>query len=331
VGDRTDTLSQRDSAFDLDRPSRLREPSAAETLATDPAVLTEDIEQTRAEMGETIDAIQDRLDPERLTNQAVDAATEVTVQARDAAKDVAKYAIDEAKLAVRELADQATTAVRRSTIEKVEHMAMNTRDSAQTTGNDVLSLIQHNPIPAALAGIGLGWLWMKRSSAASADYGRVRYGYGYASDNAGYSAGGPMTGMTDTAQQIASDAQQKATQVVDQTQQMASSIAGRAENTAGQMQDTTMSIAEGISANPIALGALGLALGAAAALILPETEQEDQLLGEARDRVMDRVQNAAGETAEKVQRVAAEARQSALREAKAEGLAPAAGSASSGA
>jgi hypothetical protein len=329
VGERADALSERDRAFDLDRQTPYRESSAAGALATNPTILTEDIEQTRAEMSETIDAIQDRLDPERLTNQAVGAATEVTVQARDAAKDVAKYAIDEAKQAVRELADQATTAVRRSTIERVEHMAVNTRDSAQGAGTDLWSLVQHNPIPAALAGIGLGWLWMKRSSAAPTGYGRSDYGYaGY---NAGYSPGGPMTGMTDTAQQLASGAQQRATQVVDQTQQMASSIAGRAENTAGQMQDTTMSIAEGISANPIALGALGLALGAAAALILPETEQEDQLLGETRDRVMDRVQNAAGQTAEKVQRVAAEARQSAMREAKAEGLAPAAGSASTSA
>jgi hypothetical protein len=329
VGERADTLSERDRSFDPDRQTPYRDPSAAGAIETNPTILTEDIEQTRAEMSETIDAIQDRLDPERLTNQAVGAATEVTVQARDAAKDVAKYAIDEAKLAVRELADQATTAMRRSTIERVEHMAVNTRDSAQDVGTDLRSLIQHNPIPAALAGIGLAWLWMKRSSTAPTSYGRS--GYGYANYNAGYSSGGPMTGITDTAQQLASDAQQKATQVVDQTQQMASSIAGRAEDTAGQMQDTTMSIAEGISANPIALGALGLALGAAAALILPETEQEDQLLGEARDRVMDRVQNAAGETAEKVQRVAAEARQTAMREAKAEGLAPAAGSASSSA
>jgi len=327
VDERADALSERGRSFDPDQQTPYRDPSAAGTMATNPVILTEDIEQTRAEMSETIDAIQDRLDPERLTNQAVGAATEVTVQARDAAKDVAKYAIDEAKLAVRELADQATTAVRRSTIERVEHMALNTRDSAQSASTDIRSLIQHNPIPAALAGIGLAWLWMKRSSAAPIGYGRSDYGY--ASYNAGSSTGGPMAGMTDTAQQLASDAQQKATQVVDQTQQIASSIAGRAENTAGQMQDTTMSIAEGISANPIALGALGLALGAAAALILPETEQEDQLLGEARNRVMGRVQNAAGETVEKVQRVAAEARQTAMREAQAEGLAPAAGSASS--
>ena len=44
-------------------------------------------------MSGTIDAIQERLDPERLTQQA----TEVTEQAREAAKDVAKYAIEEAK------------------------------------------------------------------------------------------------------------------------------------------------------------------------------------------------------------------------------------------
>ncbi len=42
---------------------------------SDPERIAADIEQTRGEMTETIDAIQHRLDPERITGQAVDAAT----------------------------------------------------------------------------------------------------------------------------------------------------------------------------------------------------------------------------------------------------------------
>ena len=58
-------------------------------------------------------------------------------------------------------------------------------------------------------------------------------------------------------------------------------------------------------AQPLLLGALGLALGAAIGAILPRTRAEDQLMGEARDSVAGRVGEVARETYENV-RTAAE-------------------------
>ncbi|MDF3042690.1 MAG: hypothetical protein K0Q71_5396, partial [Thermomicrobiales bacterium] len=137
----------------------------------DPAVIAADIEATREEMSETIDAIQERLDPERLTQQA----TEVTEQAREAAKDVTKYAIEEAKSAVNELTSQAKASVREATIGRVEHMAMSTRDTAESVKGDLFTTIKRNPVPAALAAIGIGWLWSNRSGGSQhASY--ARYG-----------------------------------------------------------------------------------------------------------------------------------------------------------
>ena len=60
------------------------------------------IEQTRAEMTETIDAIQDRLAPERITDQAKDAAADATEQAKTAALSVTDHAIEEVKAAVQD-------------------------------------------------------------------------------------------------------------------------------------------------------------------------------------------------------------------------------------
>ena len=117
---------------------------------SDPDAIAADIEQTREEMSETIDAIQERLDPERLSQQA----TEVTEQAREAAKDVAKYAIEEAKAAVNEMTSQAKASVRDATIGRVEHMAMYTRDTAESVRGDLFTTIKRNPVPAALAAIG---------------------------------------------------------------------------------------------------------------------------------------------------------------------------------
>jgi hypothetical protein len=119
VGERADYVST--SQVRDDRESGRTSGSAADA---DPEVIAAEIEVTREEMTETIEAIQERLDPDRLSQQAVSTATEVTEQARDAAKDVAKYVIDEAKTAVNELTGQAKAYVREATIGKVEHMAM---------------------------------------------------------------------------------------------------------------------------------------------------------------------------------------------------------------
>jgi hypothetical protein len=77
-----------------------------------------------------------------------------------------------------------------------------------------------------------------------------------------------------------------------------------------------------IESNPVAMGAAGLLLGGIAALLIPETEQEQKLLGESRDRVIGSVQQVAGQTVEKVQRIAEEAGNAAMDEAKAQGVVP---------
>ena len=149
----------------------------------DPDAIAADIEATREEMSGTIEAIQERLDPERLTQQATEvteqakeAATEITEQAREAAKDVAKYAIEEAKTAVNELTSQAKASVREATIGRVEHMAMYTRDTAESVKGDLFTTIKRNPVPAALAAISIGWLWSHRSGGGSQSSSYARYG-----------------------------------------------------------------------------------------------------------------------------------------------------------
>ena len=152
----------------------------------DPMMIAVDLEATRDEMTETPGTAQERLDPERLSQQAVStatevseqavtAATEITEQAKEAAKEVVKYVIDEAKAAVNELTGQAKTSVRDATIGTVEQTAMQTRDMTQSVTRDLWSKIAQNPVPAGLAVAGLGWLWLNRSG-GSRRTGYARYG-----------------------------------------------------------------------------------------------------------------------------------------------------------
>src|SRR5437764_11602332 len=95
----------------------------------------EDIEFTRAEMSGTIDAIQDRLDPEVLSEQAKDTAHDVTDyairEAKEAAQEITDHAIAQAREAVQDVTGQAKAALREATIGKVETMA---RIATDTTG-----------------------------------------------------------------------------------------------------------------------------------------------------------------------------------------------------
>jgi hypothetical protein len=305
--------------------------------SSDPQVIAEEIETTRAEMTETIDAIQGRLDPELIADQAVGAATEVTVQARDAAKEVVGYAIDEAKTAVRELAGQAKDVVRDSTVGRVEQIAGQARMTAQSSGGDMFTIIRQNPIPAALIAAGIGWLWMERSGGSSSQhyhYGGTGYGRPGASHGGVMGSAGQMMGqaqqmashqaqhVASQAQQVAGQAQHMAGDLAGQAQQTAGQFLGQAQNTAGQVQDMTRATVSGISAEPLVIGTVGAVLGAVAALLLPETEQEHQLMGDAKAQLVERAQEAAGQTVEKVQRVATEVADTAVREAKAQGIAP---------
>jgi hypothetical protein len=341
--------------------------------SSDPAAIAEEIEQTRTVMSGTIEAIQDRLAPERLTDQAVGAATEVTEQAKDAAleavdhaikeanaaaRELVDHAIGEAKAAVRDLAAQGKTAVREATVGRVEQMASNTRDTAQYVAAntrqtaqhvraDLLTTVKQNPIPAALTAIGLSWLWTHRSGSPDTSHDRQypshyggqapawgsrsdyaagpRYGgqSGWDEGTAGQSVGqgvgqamGQAKQMPGQAmgqvQEVAGQVQDAAGQAVDQAQQVAGQVGQQAKGAFWQMLD----------ANPMAVGALGAVIGGVTALMLPETEKENRVLGETRDRVMDRVQEAAGGAVDKVQQVAEEVAEAGAKEAKYQGLIP---------
>lgn len=124
------------------------------TTSDDPEAIRENIEQTRAEMSTTIDAIQKKLDPDRLKAQVSDA--------------------------VHEQVDAVKERVREATIGRAERMVSDFGDSARDAGSGFLGTIKDNPIPAAMAALGIAWLWAKRrngSSDHSYDYRGGRYAF----------------------------------------------------------------------------------------------------------------------------------------------------------
>jgi ElaB/YqjD/DUF883 family membrane-anchored ribosome-binding protein len=82
--------------------------------------------------------------------------------------------------------------------------------------------------------------------------------------------------------------------------------------------------------NPLAIGAIALALGAVVGMAIPSTRYENQLLGDTRENLVQSVEDAARGAFERVQEVAGEVTKQVQDQAQASGSASAGGSAKVG-
>ncbi len=80
-------------------------PAGGADEADETEAIRVEIEQTRVEMGGTLDAIEERLGPETLKEQA----TDVIQEAAEQAKEVVSTAVREAGEQAREVVREATT------------------------------------------------------------------------------------------------------------------------------------------------------------------------------------------------------------------------------
>lgn len=127
--------------------------------------------------------------------------------------------------------------------------------------------VKHNPLPVTLVGIGLAWLMFSgRRSAPDAPGGVFQ-----TAASTRESASGSIRAATEKWAQTASSVRDRARQAADTGRRQAE----RARQGFDYM----------LREQPLALGAIGLAVGAAVAAAVPRTRREDQWMGEASDRV----------------------------------------------
>jgi len=240
-----------------------------------------EIEQTRAEMSETINAIQERLSPQHLADQAKDAVYEATI------------------------------------------------GTAKGVGSNMIETIKQNPLPAAIAALSIGWLFRKSGSVNSQNQYSSTQGYrGYApqryqpyeqyADDRRYGSSGYAE--YDEAPGIADRVGDVAGNVKDQAQNLASNVRDQAEHYGDQaleqVDEARDWLQQTMYTNPMAMGAVALAIGTAVGLSLPSTPVENRVMGDARESLVEKVQETASQTFDKVQNVAKEVASTAQDEAK---------------
>jgi ElaB/YqjD/DUF883 family membrane-anchored ribosome-binding protein len=149
--------------------------------------------------------------------------------------------------------------------------------------------VSSNPLPIALVGVGLAWLMaadrMDRTRPSDPAEGTT-------SEGLKQRAASTLSGMKDSAssmQQRASGAMASGREKLDQTARMARENAQRLGASYDRM----------VHEQPLALGAVGLAIGAVLAASLPRTRAEEELLSGSRESIADKAAEAARQMEQK--------------------------------
>lgn len=196
-----------------------------------------------------------------------------------------------------------------------EQAKVQAKETARETGSSFVERIKQNPVPAAMVGIGLGWLLTSGREQSS---GRQRFQDGpyyyersvdrsyptYYEDPTYYEGSGGLSGE---------QGQSRTGEAAGQARERASQLSGQAQD---QAQRAKGGFQQMLQENPLAVGALAVGLGAAVGFSVPETDKENQVMGEARDNLVERGKEKTEEIKPKVRRVAEEAQSAAKSEAQ---------------
>jgi ribosome recycling factor len=240
--------------------------------------IRERIEETRQEMGETIHAIEKKLSFENISEQASEKASEVYQTAK---KEVYQ-----------------------ATVGKAGKIMNNVSREINKSG--ILNKAANNPLPLFLIALGAGLLYFngnRKNNRASSNGGKTRRNmYGGETDSSIIeTAQNKIGGAANSAYGAAAGAVNSAYDAVGDT-------AGTTKETIGNLgAKARRQYNQQINENPLAVGAVAVALGAIVGLAIPSTEYEDELLGETRQNLVSKARNAANETVEKVKQVAGNA------------------------
>jgi ElaB/YqjD/DUF883 family membrane-anchored ribosome-binding protein len=242
-----------------------------------------DIEHTREEISETIEAIGEKLRPRNIVASATDRVKSATTER------------------VRGMTNRAGEAAGGAVAQA--------RDAA----GGLMEGIRQNPIPAALIAIGAGWLIMNRTQSGSfvrgARQGGPREYREYPDEYEDYREGSSLyrsPGIQTSAEIYEiDDAPGSESSVADATERIAARAreqareAGKTVRNAGRRAQSRLERLT--QENPLMAGAGALVLGAAVGLAIPESERENEWLGEARDSMVERAQEAARSAASRVE------------------------------
>ncbi|MGX2041434.1 DUF3618 domain-containing protein [Methylocaldum sp. MU1018] len=234
-----------------------------------------DIERTRSQMAETLDTIQKRFSPGQLLDQTLNYLDE--------------------------------NADREQLVESVRRFGVNAK-----------SVVKENPIPVTLLGIGLAWLAVsgrsggtgfragrrmssRHATSASRGMESLHSRHGEIERSGMHAAGERLehakSAVSETVGHVRERMGETASHVRHSVEDTVSSVREKAGEATHRAQDRAARLGRTlqgqyrslIEEQPLVLGALGIAVGAALGATMPRTRMEDEMMGEASDRLLHQV------------------------------------------
>jgi ElaB/YqjD/DUF883 family membrane-anchored ribosome-binding protein len=269
-----------------------------------PAEIEQEIELARADMDDTLDAIQRKLSPGQLIDQAVDHFRSWRQSGGETASDYVA-AMDEA--------------VRRNPI------------AATLVGVGLGWLMLSSGEPRRGAGLERHNVDYSRTDALRGEYGGGGLGESLedwgeeTAERAGgmaqrakermgeiahrarehvRGAGESLRGGRDRMSEMGQDMRERGHRYADMGDDLRGRSQGFGRMARDQAERARNSLGHLLEEQPLVIGALGLAIGAMVAASLPATRREDELFGETRDALMHRAEETASEQAERARQVA---------------------------
>lgn len=246
------------------------------------------IEETRNQMGETIDAIQDRLSFSNISEQVSEHVNNAVESAKEAVYD--------------------------ATIGKAATIMKNI--SSEVSNSSIVKTAARNPFPFILIGLGAGLLAYQTYSGSGRKSDRSRRlasmgGEEYRREHdSSEGVSGKVSAITGTVSDAAGTAYDKVSTAVGGAYSSVGDVAGKAY---GKVGDLTAVASDKydyyIEENPLAVGAVALALGAAVGFAIPASRFESRVMGPAREQLMGKAQDTASDLIDKTKNAVMEAGQ----------------------
>lgn len=186
--------------------------------------------------------------------------------------------------------------------ELVDQVIRTIRQNGGDFGSNLATQVRNNPLPTLLTSAGLTWL-IAASNRPPED------GHEYGDSEEGSTG----RSMRDRASSAAASAHDTADHLRDAAHRTRSSLSRGSRRSAESVRDGFEYL---LHEQPILLGALAVATGAAIGALLPATETEDRLIGEASDDAVERLKREGKRRTEQAESAAADVAESAAGAAR---------------
>jgi hypothetical protein len=273
-----------------------------------PEEIESDIERTRADFSSTVDAIQRKLSPSEMMDQAVDYALSTTPGAFGAnlVSSVRDNPIPVALIGVGIAWLMAAGRQQTSSYSQPRSRRAMRRSAYSPDAREIYRGASYENYESAGDEGMLHRAASKASDTASGLKEKV--------SDVGQKLGSSASAMTDRVSQVGQTARTRLHETAEEAQARMSDMSRRSQEQYYRARDQFGQL---LDEQPLIVGALGIALGAALGAAMPTTRRENELMGNMRDDLLGRAKETALEQAETVkqsaQRVAEVAKQEAER------------------